>query len=95
MSDNVKVILGDAWDNHRAGTTVQVDRSRGSWLLAQGGQAADEESARALGVAWVRPKSAPAAKKTAAPRVRTEKKAATPKAAAPATTEKLPEDEKE
>lgn len=56
-SGKVRVVLGEAgWENHRPGTTVEVDRSRGSWLVSQGGKAADADSARALGVAWTEPK---------------------------------------
>ena len=54
---DVKIILGEPWENHRVGTTVSVDRSRGSWLLSKGGRAANAESARSLGVAWVEPKA--------------------------------------
>lgn len=86
----VKVILGEEWENHRVGTTVEVDRSRGSWLLSKGGRAANAESAHALGVVWDEPKPErkPAAKKSAQA-----KKA--PKPAAAVAAEKQLDPEKE
>lgn len=91
----VKVKLGSEWDGNKAGSTVGVDPSRGSYLLAlHQAKPADEESARILGVAWSEPEkkatgSTPA--KKAAARKRTVKT----KPADAVTAKSAPEAEKD